>query len=140
MFKEAPDNFNKKFDVVGCFIENDGRFLLLHRHPHKASGDCWGLPAGKAEAGENINYAVLRELKEETGILLQESDIKFINSLYVRDGDFDFKWHTFSVTLDSKPNVILSPHEHSEFLWVSPSEALHMRLVQDLPELIEMFY
>ena len=24
-------NFNKRFDIVGCFIEHDGRFLLLHR-------------------------------------------------------------------------------------------------------------
>ena len=53
--------------VVGCFLEYDGKFVLLLRHVHKADGGTWGLPAGKVEPGESDETAMLRELYEETG-------------------------------------------------------------------------
>jgi len=35
IFKEAPADFKKEIDVVGCYVEHDGNFVLLHRQPHK---------------------------------------------------------------------------------------------------------
>ena len=140
MSKERPADFNKRFDIVGCFLEHDNKFLLLRRQPNKANGDAWGLPAGKKEDDESMEQAVLREVEEETGIKLTASDIKYFDSLYVRNGDFDIEWHMFSTQLDSLPVVTCNPHEHSEFCWVSSNEALKMPLIHDLPESIEIFY
>lgn len=140
MSKDKPVAFNKRFDIVGCFVEHDGKFLLLHRHAHKASGNRWGLPAGKKDEGEGIEDAVLREVREETGIVLTRQDVKYFDSMYVRDGDFDIEWHMFSTQLDMLPNVTLSAQEHSEFCWVSAIEALDMPLIHDLPQSIEIFY
>ena len=140
VFKTKPEDFNKQFDIVGCCIEHDGKFLLLLRHPHKASGNKWGLPAGKREGGETLLEAVLREVNEETGLALSPSDIKHFRSVYVRDGSFDLEWHMFSTILDAKPSIIIEPSEHSEFKWVAPREALSMDLIHDLPESIEAFY
>ncbi|MEK7095489.1 MAG: NUDIX hydrolase, partial [Patescibacteria group bacterium] len=119
MSKERPADFNKRFDIVGCFLEHDNKFLLLRRQPNKANGDAWGLPAGKKEDDESMEQAVLREVEEETGIKLTASDIKYFDSLYVRNGDFDIEWHMFSTQLDSQPVVTCNTHEHSEFCWVS---------------------
>lgn len=140
MSKEKPPGFNKRFDIVGCFLEHDNKFLLLRRKPHKANGNAWGLPAGKKEENESIEQAVLREVEEETGIKLSASDVRYFDSLYVRDGDFDIEWHMFSTELAAQPTVQCNPHEHSEFCWVLPSEALGMSLIHDLPESIEIFY
>jgi 8-oxo-dGTP diphosphatase len=140
MSKDKPSNFNKRFDIVGCFIEYDGKFLLLRRHAHKASGDSWGLPAGKMDLGEERKQAVLREVEEETGLRLPEPQVGYYDSLYVRDGDFDIEWHMFSTKLDSLPEVQTNPHEHSEFVWVTAAEALQMNLIHDLPESIKLFY
>lgn len=140
MSKERPADFNKRFDIVGCFLEYNSKFLLLRRQPHKANGDTWGLPAGKKEENETIDQAVLREIEEETGIKLSASDIRYFDSMYVRDGDFDIEWHMFSTQLDALPTVQCNPNEHSEFYWVLPSEALGMSLIHDLPESIEIFY
>ena len=140
MFKEKPADFNKRFDIVGCFLEHDNKFLLLRRQPHKANGETWGLPAGKKEENESIEQAILREVEEETGIKLSSSDVKYFDSLYVRDGDFDIEWHMFSTQLNVPPSVQCNPHEHSEFCWVLPSEALGMSLIHDLPESIQIFY
>lgn len=140
MTREEPADFNKRFDIVGCFIEYDGKFLLLHRHVHKANGDKWGLPAGKMDAGENIMQAVLREVQEETGLTLPETSVEHFDSLYVRDGTFDIEWHMFATKLDTQPTVQISPQEHSEYLWVTPDEALQMDLMHDTPESIKLFY
>ncbi len=140
MTKNKPIGFKKRFDIVGCFIEHNGKFLLLRRHYHKASGEKWGLPAGKMDIGENTKQAVLRETEEETGLNLPETSIEYFDSLYVRDGDFDIEWHMFVTKLDVQPIVKLSPQEHSEYLWVTPKEALQMDLIHDLPESIRLFY
>jgi 8-oxo-dGTP pyrophosphatase MutT (NUDIX family) len=47
IFKKQPDNFIPKMEVVGCFLENDGEFLILQRHDNKPQGNTWGLPSGK---------------------------------------------------------------------------------------------
>ncbi len=140
MTKEKPLDFNKKFDIVGCFIEHDGKFLLLRRHVHKASGDKWGLPAGKLDNGESTKQAVMREIEEETGLALPEASVTYFDSLYVRDGDFDIEWHMFATKLGTLPIVKVSQDEHSEYRWVLPEEALQMDLIHDLPESIRMFY
>jgi len=141
MTKEKPVDFKKRFDIVGCFVENDGKFLLLRRHLHKANGGKWGLPAGKMDATDrNIKQATLREVEEETGLRLPEASVNYFDSLYVRDGDFDIEWHMFSAKVDSTPEIKISPEEHLEYRWVSSDQALLMDLIHDLPESIELFY
>ena len=53
--------------VVGCFLEYDNEFVLVHRLTHKPDGSTWGLPGGKVEIHESDEDAILRELHEETG-------------------------------------------------------------------------
>jgi 8-oxo-dGTP diphosphatase len=138
--KNKPTDFNKRFDIVGCFVEHGGKFLLLHRHSHKASGDKWGLPAGKADEGENIKEAVLREIIEETGLSFSDTDLKYFDSFYVRDGSFDIEWHMFATQIEYLPEVKINPNEHKDYKWVTPLEAIEMNLIHDLKESIEIFY
>ena len=140
MSKIQPDNFNKRFDIVGCFIQCDGKFLLLRRDPKKANGNKWGLPAGKRDDGETLEQALLREVFEETGIAIPGNDIKHYNSLFVRDGDFDLEWHMFATPVAVEPPVIINPVEHTEYRWVTPEESLQMDLIHDLSESIKMYY
>ena len=55
--------------AVDCIILVDGRVLLIHRRnpPHG-----WALPGGFVEYGETVEVAVRREMKEETGLDLQD--------------------------------------------------------------------
>ncbi len=141
IFQTPPPDFKKRFDIVGCFLEHDGKFVLLHRHDHKASGGKWGLPAGKMDEGETPQEAVLREIKEETGLQLPAAQVRYHSSRYVRDGDFDIEWHMFGASLAEKPEITVNPYEHSEFRWVTPAEALRMdNLIHDLDGCIKLFY
>ena len=51
--------------MTGVVVE-DGRILLLNQDTD--AGRSWSLPGGKLEAGETLAQALVREMKEETGL------------------------------------------------------------------------
>lgn len=55
-----------------CYIENDGKYLMLHRvkKKHDINQDKWIGVGGHFEADESPEECVLREAKEETGLAL----------------------------------------------------------------------
>ena len=54
--------------AVGVLVRPDGDFLLTSRPAGKVYADYWEFPGGKVEAGETIEQALRRELREELGI------------------------------------------------------------------------
>jgi ADP-ribose pyrophosphatase YjhB (NUDIX family) len=60
--------FNAKFSVgvSAVVVDPDGRILLL-RHTFRRT-DGWSLPSGWMQAGERVGDAIVREIREETGL------------------------------------------------------------------------
>jgi 8-oxo-dGTP pyrophosphatase MutT (NUDIX family) len=58
-------------------LDNAGRVLLLHTHDrdHPQLGDWWELPGGGIDDGETYREAAVRELSEETGLVVDASNI-----------------------------------------------------------------
>jgi 8-oxo-dGTP diphosphatase len=56
--------------AVLCYLKRDGEYLLLLKTPGKFGGGLWNAPGGKIENGETADAAVIREVKEETGLLV----------------------------------------------------------------------
>ena len=55
--------------VLGVIMRPDGRFLITQRVMTKAwAPGCWEVSGGAAMAGEESEEAVMREIKEETGL------------------------------------------------------------------------
>ena len=133
-------DFNKKADVVACYAQFDGKFVMLQRQGHKSSPNQWGLPAGKVDEGETISQAMKREIMEETGIELAESDLHYFDSLYVRNLGTDIYYHMFSVNLNALPKVVINSAEHKDFNWFTPEESLKLDLVHDLGDCTKLFY
>lgn len=140
IFKEAPADFKKEIDVVACYVEFDGKFILLERLPHKTNAGKLGLPAGKVDAGESIEDAMCREIREETGIVVPKDTLKYLGELFVRNEGHDIHYHTFSTALDTEPVISISPSEHQSFVWISPSDSLNLNLIHDLDECTKLFY
>jgi 8-oxo-dGTP diphosphatase len=65
---------SKKVVVSDIVLVRDGRILLVQQLNASAFGK-WGLPGGRAEAGETSEQTVLREIKEELDIILDVSSI-----------------------------------------------------------------
>ena len=62
-------------EVVAAVIFDDTRerVLLSLRKPDQHQGDRWEFPGGKVEAGESLEDALSRELKEELDIVPEGS-------------------------------------------------------------------
>ena len=56
--------------AVGVLLRDEGSFLLTSRPEGKAYAGYWEFPGGKLEAGETVEQALRRELKEEIGITI----------------------------------------------------------------------
>ena len=54
---------------VGAVVVNAGRILLIRRGQPPQAG-CWSVPGGRVERGESLTEAVVREVEEETGLIV----------------------------------------------------------------------
>jgi 8-oxo-dGTP diphosphatase len=60
--------------VVACaLVDADKRVLIAQRPEGKTLAGLWEFPGGKVEDGERPEQTLIRELKEELGILVNEA-------------------------------------------------------------------
>ena len=60
--------------VAACaLVDADNRMLLAQRPEGKPMAGLWEFPGGKIEAGERPEQSLIRELKEELGITVNEA-------------------------------------------------------------------
>ncbi|ETB63592.1 TPA: NUDIX hydrolase [Candidatus Nomurabacteria bacterium] len=132
IYKEKPKDFTPDIEVVACLVEFDNKFILLHRQDNKIHGGKWGQPAGKVDPSDLNSFdAMVRELREETGIITQKENLIFYKTFFVSHPDRDFLYHYFVLHLKEKPEIVLSKNEHKDYLLVKAEEALCMNLIPD---------
>ena len=56
--------------AVGVILDARRSILITRRAPDAHQGDLWEFPGGKVEAGESLEKALARELREELGITI----------------------------------------------------------------------
>ncbi len=56
--------------VAAALVDEEGRVLLQQRPAGKALAGLWEFPGGKLEPGESPEDALVRELREELGIMV----------------------------------------------------------------------
>ena len=143
IYNEKPKDFIPDIEVVGCLVEHNGKILLLHRNYDKSQGGSWGIPAGKMDEKDanDISCAALRELQEETGIVKSKEDLIFHKTFFVEYPDKKYFYHYHTVNLGEEfPVILIEDHEHQDFAWVTPKEALNMPLVLHEDHCIKHFY
>ena len=62
--------------ACGCLIFNEKKQVLLQK---RSDDNLWGNPGGTMEPGETIYDTVIREIKEETNLDIEQEDLKIFN-------------------------------------------------------------
>ncbi len=125
--------------ITGCFLEYDGKFPILLRHPHKSAGDTWGLPAGKAEPGESDEETMLRELFEETSYRADISQLEHLGEFNFGPPERPYTFVTYRIKLTEPFKVIPEEKEHADVIWVTAQECYDKKnLIPDFHELLEL--
>ena len=64
--------------VSAWVVNSQGQYLLSQRHPQKVYPLCWECTGGSVLAGEDSLSGAVREVREELGIILNQSNAKMI--------------------------------------------------------------
>ncbi len=57
----------------------DGDALLMVRFNHPEDGDHWQIPGGGADPGETLGECLIRELREETGLIVEPGELRYLS-------------------------------------------------------------
>ncbi len=103
--------------------ENQIEFLLLKRSSNQWFPNLWQMVSGKIKEGEKAFQSAIREIQEETGLKPEKFWVlPNINSFYLVEDESINLVPVFVAKVDFNSEINISS-EHSEFRWVSGSEA-----------------
>lgn len=132
--KKARKNVSRtekaEFTVL-CLIQDGNRILLQNRVKEDWKG--YTLPGGHVEPGESFVDAVIREMKEETGLDIIAPQLAGIKQFPIKDGRYIvllFKTEQF------KGKVVSS--DEGEMEWVEYDKISEINTVDDLAELLKV--
>jgi len=118
---------------VGCILIDDDTILLGRR----TDNNLWGSPGGGVELGETPVEAVIREIKEETGLTASEFFLEAAGQTYSLNEDQI--WHSFIfVCSQFSGELVPQPGEVEELKWVPLSELSEYNLFTPTKESIRV--
>lgn len=115
--------------VVAAIIQDEnGNYLCCKRGSWKTSPNKWEFPGGKPEPDEDLDSALVREIKEELNV-----DIRVIRQFdRSQTGEIDLVCFVADL-VGAKP---ANSTDHSEIRWVSEAELSKLDWAEpDLPAL-----
>lgn len=77
---------------VAALVFNGGTILLTQRGKAPSKG-MWGLPGGVVELGETVEEAVVREVLEETGIIVKPVELIAVFDSIHKDEEERYLYH-----------------------------------------------
>lgn len=137
IYDTEPSGRTPLFQATGCICWCAGRILLLQRAADKLYPRQWGFPGGKVEAYESSLSAVVREMHEETGIVVRAGDLVDLGTVFIVNEQLSFKYTIYSCTFSVLPGLKINASEHIQYKWFTPESALHLDLVPDVDACIK---
>lgn len=102
-------------------IDREDNYLLLYRNNHPYFGDDPDLPGGTVQKGEELEEAVIREAKEEIGVIIDEVTKVYAGLKYSLYGTYKA---LYAAHVNQRPDITLS-WEHLSYEWLPKDEFLN---------------
>lgn len=117
--------------TVLCLISNGDKVLLQNRVKNDWRG--YALPGGHVEPGESFVDAVIREMREETGLTVYNPKLVGIKQFPIDNGRYSvflFKTAEYTGNLQSSDEGMME--------WISREDLKNVNAVDDLEELLNV--
>ncbi len=115
----TKNNYKK---AVKALVSFSGKYLILLKSAKEEVSPLeWDIPGGRMKTGETEKEALLREIKEETGIDISFSKILLIKNWQMDKNGVKIDGKDFLCILDKPQEVELS-EEHTDARWLTKKE------------------
>jgi ADP-ribose pyrophosphatase YjhB (NUDIX family) len=118
-----------RIKCVGAIVFDETRRLLLIRRAHPPGEGLWSLPGGRVEPGESDAEAVVREVREETGLTVTVGPLAgAVDRPAPGDAVYEINDYLASVATGR-----LTPADDaSDARWCTPRDLAHLPLTPGL--------
>jgi len=127
----------RPFLAVSAAIFRDGRVLIVRRAQPPAHG-LYTLPGGGVELGETLEHAVIREVREETGLEIEPLMLAGYRQMMAHDADGRIERHFVILPFAARwiaGDVSLN-EELAEAHWLLPSELSGLKTTEGLADIV----
>lgn len=112
--------------IAHGLINLSGNYLVIKRSKIKRGimnvyPEFWDIPGGRVESNELPRAAVVREVKEETNLVVRVKKIIYEDSQFDKGRDLVFTRLVYEckVVQENAVNILLDPEEHTDFYFLS---------------------
>jgi mutator protein MutT len=123
---------------VGAVVFDADRVLLVKRGREPLKGE-WSLPGGAVEVGETLGDAIVREVREETGIAVEVGPIVDVLDRLHRDEGGAVRFHYVLVDFLCRPagGALVRGSDADEAAWVPQAQLGSFRVAATTAAVIE---
>jgi 8-oxo-dGTP diphosphatase len=123
--------------AVSALVWRAGRFVVVRRARPPAQG-VFTLPGGGVEAGETLKQAVERELREETGLIIEPIDLAGHREVIMRDTEGRVARHFVILAFAAlwREGELTLNEELAEARWIDAGELAGLPTTEGLAEIV----
>ncbi len=126
---------------VGAVLHKGHKVLLIKRKYPPNEGH-WALPGGLVELGESVQDAVVREVKEETGISVRLEGLLDISTDIHLDATSKLRYHYVLIDYVARPvgSRVRLNDESSAYGWFSSDEVKKLDMSRGTREALALYF
>lgn len=134
-YPESPQS------AVGAIVIREARVLLVKRGKPPGKG-IWAIPGGRVKLGETLKDAAKREVREETGVIIQAKDPVYAFDWIEVDNQGRIRFHYVIVDLmaDYVSGMPVPSSDALEARWISSQEIKGLSVSRPTRELLRSMF